>query len=61
MKTVLITGACGFIGSNFVHWLLANTDCRIVCLDAMTYAANRFHVPVDERVRLVEGDIRRGL
>lgn len=41
MKTVLVTGGAGFIGCNFVYYLLKNyPDERIVCLDALTYAGN---------------------
>jgi dTDP-glucose 4,6-dehydratase len=40
--TVLITGGSGFIGSNFIHYLLEKTDFsgRVVNLDALTYAGN---------------------
>ena len=40
-KTVLVTGGAGFIGANFVyHMLVAHSDYRIVCIDALTYAGN---------------------
>jgi len=35
---VLVTGGCGFIGSNFIEYLLTEKDVRIVNLDAQTYA-----------------------
>jgi len=38
MKTLLVTGGCGFIGSNFIDYLLKNTDYAIICFDALTYA-----------------------
>ena len=39
--TVIVTGGAGFIGSNFIfHMLKAHSDCRIVCLDKLTYAGN---------------------
>jgi len=42
MSKLLITGAAGFIGSNFVHfWHQTNPGDRIVVLDALTYAGNR--------------------
>jgi dTDP-glucose 4,6-dehydratase len=42
MRTLLITGAAGFIGSNFVHyWHGSNPEDRLVVLDALTYAGNR--------------------
>ncbi|MEO0325098.1 MAG: dTDP-glucose 4,6-dehydratase [Myxococcota bacterium] len=38
--TVLLTGGAGFIGSELVHQLLAETEARVVNVDALTYAAN---------------------
>lgn len=50
MRTVLITGGAGFIGSNFIaHWLGRYKDDKIVNLDAMTYAAR--HAYVEKYVR----------
>jgi dTDP-glucose 4,6-dehydratase len=41
MKNLLVTGGAGFIGSNFIHYLLhENMDIRIINLDALTYAGN---------------------
>jgi len=59
MKTILVTGGCGFIGSNFVRLLSDETDWRIVNLDKLTYAGNLANIadaPRD-RVRFVQGDI----
>ena len=42
MPTILVTGAAGFIGSNFVrHWRTAHPGDRIVAVDLLTYAGNR--------------------
>ena len=60
MKTVMVTGGCGFIGSHFVHLLLARTDWRVVNLDALTYAGNLENlsdVEPGKRYRFVKGDI----
>lgn len=40
MQTLLVTGGAGFIGSNFVHYILENTNYRVVNLDKLTYAGN---------------------
>jgi dTDP-glucose 4,6-dehydratase len=39
-QTVLVTGGCGFIGTNLVRMLLGSRDYHVVNLDALTYAAN---------------------
>ncbi len=46
---LLVTGAAGFIGSNFVHyWLKENPNSRVTALDALTYAGNRSNLtPVE--------------
>ena len=61
MPTVLVTGGCGFIGSNFVRHLLA-TDAAVavVNLDALTYAgnlANLADLADDPRYTFIKGDI----
>ena len=49
MSNLLVTGAAGFIGSNFVHyWHQSNPDDRIVVLDALTYAGNRANLAACE-------------
>jgi dTDP-glucose 4,6-dehydratase len=44
-KVLLVTGAAGFIGSNFVHyWLQAYPTSKIIALDALTYAGNKDNI-----------------
>ena len=57
---LLVTGAAGFIGSNYVRWLLANTDHTVTILDALTYAGNLESIRDvldDPRASFVHGDI----
>lgn len=59
--TVLVTGGAGFIGSNFIpYWLCHHPEDRVVCLDALTYAANTETMEAlreHENFRFVRGDI----
>ena len=59
MRTLLVTGGAGFIGSNFVHHVVEHTDDTVVVLDKLTYAGNRASLAglSGDRVRLVVGDI----
>lgn len=55
-----VTGAAGFIGSNYVRWVLANSDDQVTILDALTYAGNMETIRDlvdDRRCRFVHGDI----
>jgi dTDP-glucose 4,6-dehydratase len=64
MENILVTGGCGFIGANFIHYLLSETDFngRIINLDKLTYAGNPESLSgLDEsagdRYVFVQGDI----
>ena len=61
MKTYLITGCAGFIGSNFVHYMLKKyQDIRLINLDKLTYAGNLENLKDaegDPRHIFVQGDI----
>ena len=60
MGTLLITGGAGFIGSNFVHHVLARTSDRLVIVDSLTYAGSLLNLGGaidDPRVTFVLADI----
>ena len=61
MKSYLVTGAAGFIGANFIKYMLAkHDDIRIVVLDLLTYAGYLGTISKDidnERCFFVKGDI----
>lgn len=60
MKNIIVTGGAGFIGSNFVHYIVTNQpEIKITVLDKLTYAGNEKNISnlPSDRVKLVIGDI----
>ena len=61
MMTIVVTGGAGFIGSNFIFYMLDKyPDYRIVCLDKLTYAGNLktlTSVVENPKFRFIKGDI----
>jgi dTDP-glucose 4,6-dehydratase len=58
---LFVTGAAGFIGSNYVRYVLEHTDDEVTVFDALTYAGNLAtlaDLEDDPRFRFVKGDIR---
>ena len=59
-RNIVVTGGCGFIGSNFVRWVAKNhLECHITVLDKLTYAGNPANIAglPKSQVELVVGDI----
>lgn len=59
-QRILVTGGCGFIGSAFLRWIIANTEAYVLNLDKLTYASAKESVKTiadDERYDFVHGDI----
>lgn len=61
MANLLVTGAAGFIGANFVHyWLKQYPGDRVLAFDLLTYAGNRANLAMltdNPQFRFVQGDI----
>lgn len=60
MKRIIVTGGAGFIGSNFVHYVVEHhPDVHVTVLDKLTYAGNKANLAglPEDRVSLVVGDI----
>lgn len=59
-KNIIVSGGCGFIGSNFVHYVVNNhPEVHVTVLDKLTYAGNKENLAglPEDRVELVVGDI----
>ena len=59
-RNIIVTGGCGFIGSNFVRWVAANhPETHVTVLDKLTYAGNPANIAglPEGQVELVVGDI----
>ena len=59
-ENIVVTGAAGFIGSNFAHWVVENQPgVHVTVLDALTYAGNRANLDgiPEDRLTFVHGDI----
>jgi dTDP-glucose 4,6-dehydratase len=54
---ILVTGGIGFIGSNFINYILAETDHEVVNVDKCDYMAREKNVPEQARYTYIRGDI----
>ena len=53
---ILVTGGCGFIGSNFINYIL-NTDVNILNIDCLNYCANEKNVNSHSNYKFIKGNI----
>jgi dTDP-glucose 4,6-dehydratase len=60
-SNLLITGGCGFIGSNFINYIFDRTDYNIINLDAMYYCASENNIKEEirnnSRYKLIKGNL----
>ena len=60
-KTIVVTGGCGFIGSNYIHYMQdIHPDYTIINLDSLTYSGNLENLKelkIDSHYRFIRGDI----
>ena len=60
MLNYLVTGGAGFIGSNFVEYIIKqNSDYKVLVLDKLTYAGNKENLQeVIDQIKFIQGDIK---
>jgi dTDP-glucose 4,6-dehydratase len=62
MKTILITGGAGFIGSNFIKMILHKTDYTVINFDKLTYAGNLENlkeIQSNPKYKFIKGDVAK--
>ena len=60
MQSIIVTGGAGFIGTNFVRWLLSQSDADLVIIDKLTYAGHLSNIQSilsHGRVKFIQADI----
>ena len=61
MKNLLVTGGCGFIGSNFINYFFYSSNCNIINIDALYYCSNEKNINEEirnsNRYTLVKGNL----
>lgn len=55
----IVTGGCGFIGSNFVNYLDEVVDDEIIVIDNFTYAGDVFYIKASDKIRVIQCDITK--
>lgn len=58
MKNILVTGGCGFIGSNFINYFLSRyEDSKIFNIDCLNYCSSKTNILPSINYKFIEGDI----
>ncbi len=61
MKNLLVTGGCGFIGSNFINYIFLKNNYNIINFDAMYYCANENNINTEirnsDKYKLIKGNL----
>ena len=63
MRTYLVTGGAGFIGSNYIHYMFRKYDneIRIINVDVLTYAGNVITIPLCVQILQIKRQLQRFL
>lgn len=56
-KLIIVTGGAGFIGINFLNFILDKEDCEIWVVDNLTYASHKELIPDSQKIKLIEKSI----
>ena len=56
-KIIVVTGGCGFVGTNLINYLLNKTNYRIISLDNYSSGSKKNHIK-DKRIRYIKGHTR---
>jgi UDP-glucose 4,6-dehydratase len=61
MKNLLVTGGCGFIGSNFINYIFSKNNYNIINFDVMYYCANENNINIEirnsDKYKLIKGNL----
>ena len=56
-KIIVVTGGCGFVGTNLINYLLNKTNYRIISLDNYSSGSKKNHIK-NKRIKYIKGHTR---